>query len=122
MLSAFFVRRPIFSAVLAILIVLIGGLSVTGLSVEQYPTIAPVQVNVSTVYYGADAETVAQSVALSFALLPFASLTTSTALDVLFFWINVVTMTIAVALTVVTGIDYVIKAVQAKPKPADANA
>lgn len=71
---------------------------------------------------GGKLKTVAQSVALSFALLPFASLTTSTALDVLFFWINVVTMTIAVALTVVTGIDYVIKAVQAKPKPADANA
>lgn len=70
---------------------------------------------------GGKLKTVAQSVALSFALLPFASLGDSTVLDVMFFWVNAVTMTIAVALTVVTGIDYVIKAVQAKPKPADAD-
>lgn len=63
MLSEFFIRRPIFTAVVAIVIVLVGALSMTALSVAQYPTIAPVQINVSTVYYGADAETVAQSVA-----------------------------------------------------------
>jgi len=63
MLSAFFVQRPIFSTVVALIIILIGGLSITGLPVEQYPTISPVQINVSTVYYGADAETVAESVA-----------------------------------------------------------
>ena len=63
MLSEFFIRRPIFSAVVGIIIILIGGLSITALPVAQYPTIAPVQINVSTVYYGADAETVAQSVA-----------------------------------------------------------
>ncbi|QYZ69623.1 efflux RND transporter permease subunit [Neotabrizicola shimadae] len=63
MLSAFFIRRPIFSTVLALIIVLIGGISTTGLPVEQYPAISPVQINVTTVYYGADAETVAESVA-----------------------------------------------------------
>ncbi len=63
MLSEFFIRRPIFSAVVGIIVILIGGLSITALPVAQYPTIAPVQINVSTVYYGADAETVAQSVA-----------------------------------------------------------
>ena len=63
MLSAFFIRRPIFSTVLALIIVLIGGISTTGLPVAQYPAISPVQINVSTVYYGADAETVAESVA-----------------------------------------------------------
>ena len=63
MLSDIFIKRPVLATVLGIVIVLIGGLSVFGLPIQQYPTIAPVQIQVSTVYAGANAETVAQSVA-----------------------------------------------------------
>jgi multidrug efflux pump len=61
--STFFIKRPIFATVFAIIIVMMGAISIFGLPIAQYPTIAPVQIQVTTVYPGADAETVSQSVA-----------------------------------------------------------
>lgn len=58
-----FVRRPIFAMVIAIIIVILGAISIKGLPIEQYPDITPPMVEVSAVYQGADAETVEQSVA-----------------------------------------------------------
>jgi CDP-diacylglycerol--glycerol-3-phosphate 3-phosphatidyltransferase len=58
-------------------------------------------------------KTVAQSVALSLALLPFASLGEAPAWTGTVWWVNVVTMTIAVVLTIASGIDYVVSEVRA---------
>ncbi len=58
----FFIHRPIFAWVIAIIIMLIGVISVRGLPVEQYPQIAPPTVSVRATYPGADAETVENSV------------------------------------------------------------
>src|SRR5574343_1669630 len=63
MLSDIFIKRPVLATVVGIVIVIIGAVSIFGLPIQQYPTIAPVQIQVSTVYAGANAETVAQSVA-----------------------------------------------------------
>ena len=63
MLSHFFIRRPIFATVLSIIVVIVGLVSMAGLPITQYPEITPVQVTVSASYPGADAETVANSVA-----------------------------------------------------------
>ncbi len=63
MFSRFFIERPIFAAVVAIILVLAGVVAMTGLPVQQYPTITPVQVTVTTTYPGADSTTVAESVA-----------------------------------------------------------
>ena len=71
---------------------------------------------------GGKLKTVAQSVALSLALLPFWSIVDSPAVANMILWVNWVAMAIAVALTVITGIDYVVKAVQAKPKPKPVDA
>ena len=57
MFSRFFIERPIFSAVIAILIVLAGLVSMFVLPVQQYPSITPVQVTVSATYPGADSKT-----------------------------------------------------------------
>jgi len=59
----FFIERPIFAAVLAILIVLVGAIAFPTLPVAQYPEIAPPTVVVSASYPGASAETLAQTVA-----------------------------------------------------------
>jgi hypothetical protein len=61
-MSVFFINRPIFSWVVAIVIMLSGLLAVSKLSVSQYPQIAPTTVNVSANYPGADAATVENSV------------------------------------------------------------
>lgn len=53
-------------------------------------------------------KTVAQSVAIALALFPFASLASGTVFADIMYWVNVVTMSIAVALTIASGIDYVI--------------
>ena len=58
----FFIRRPIFATVLALLMLLIGGICVFILPIAQYPQIAPPQVQVTTTYTGADALTVADTV------------------------------------------------------------
>ena len=62
-LSRFFITRPIFAAVIAILITVIGGTAYFALPVSQYPDIVPPTVTVNAVYPGADAETVASTVA-----------------------------------------------------------
>jgi len=63
MFSKFFIDRPIFSTVLAIVIMIAGGAAFTGLPVEQYPEIVPPEVEVQATYAGADAGTLAESVA-----------------------------------------------------------
>ena len=62
-LSRFFIDRPIFAAVIAILITLIGGISYAFLPVSQYPEVVPPTVTVAAVYPGASAETIADTVA-----------------------------------------------------------
>lgn len=62
MFSRFFIDRPIFATVLAIIMVLIGLMTVKSLPVSQYPDITPPTVMVSAVYPGADAATVAEVV------------------------------------------------------------
>jgi len=58
----FFIDRPIFAAVLSILIVLVGTLALLGLPVAQYPEIAPPTIVVGATYPGANAQVVADSV------------------------------------------------------------
>ena len=62
-MSPFFVRRPIVAMVIAILMVIVGGVAMLGLPVSQYPDIVPPQIQVKTTYAGADAITVERSVA-----------------------------------------------------------
>ncbi|MDI5922958.1 efflux RND transporter permease subunit [Halomonas sp. LR5S13] len=61
--SNFFIKRPIFATVLAIILTLIGVMSMRVLPVEQYPSVVPPTVSVQAQFPGADAETVAQTVA-----------------------------------------------------------
>src|SRR5919109_484987 len=63
MFSRFFIDRPIFAAVLSILITLAGGLSVFTLPLAQFPRITPPTVTVSASYPGASAKDVAEAVA-----------------------------------------------------------
>ena len=58
-ISHFFIERPVFAAVLAILITLVGAIAYPSLPVAQYPDITPPTVNVSASYPGASAETLA---------------------------------------------------------------
>ena len=62
MLSRFFIDRPVFAWVLALVLMLAGGIAVKTLPVMQYPNIAPPQVTVSSNYPGASAQTVQDSV------------------------------------------------------------
>ncbi|MFH7408125.1 multidrug efflux RND transporter permease subunit [Acinetobacter variabilis] len=62
MLSKFFIHRPIFAGVLAIVVMAIGLFAVMNLPVERYPDIAPPRITVATTYTGASAETVEESV------------------------------------------------------------
>jgi multidrug efflux pump len=62
-LSHFFIDRPIFAAVISILITLVGGVAYLSLPVSQYPEIAPPSISVSASYPGASAEIVAKTVA-----------------------------------------------------------
>ena len=62
MFSNFFIQRPIFAWVLALLITLGGVLAITTLGIESYPPIAPPQVAIVATYPGADAETVEHTV------------------------------------------------------------
>lgn len=59
----FFVRRPIVAMVIAIFMVIVGIVSLTGLPIEQYPNITPPIVEVRASYTGANAVSVEQSVA-----------------------------------------------------------
>jgi multidrug efflux pump len=58
----FFIDRPIFAWVIAIIIMLAGGLAILKLPVAQYPTIAPPAIQISASYPGADAKTVQDTV------------------------------------------------------------
>ena len=62
MFSRFFINRPVFSWVIAIVIMLAGLLSISTLPVSQYPEIAPPQVSITANYPGASAETIENSV------------------------------------------------------------
>ena len=62
-ISHFFIRRPIFAAVIAIIISIIGAAAYFGLSVAQFPDVVPPTVTVAANYPGASAETVADTVA-----------------------------------------------------------
>jgi hydrophobe/amphiphile efflux-1 (HAE1) family protein len=62
-MSKFFIRRPIVAMVIALLTVIVGVITMVSLPVSQFPAIAPPEVQVSTTYVGADAQTVEQSVA-----------------------------------------------------------
>ena len=61
--SRFFIYRPIFAMVIAIVILLVGGLSIPILPIESVPNITPPTVKVSTSYPGASAEVLAETVA-----------------------------------------------------------
>ena len=62
-MARFFINRPIFAIVIAILITLAGGIAAFNLPVAQYPQITPPQVSVSTIYTGANADVVEKTVA-----------------------------------------------------------
>src|ERR1043165_1205130 len=62
-MSKFFIHRPVFAGVIAIIIVLAGFVSAKLLAVAQYPEIAPPTVQILTTYPGASAETLARTVA-----------------------------------------------------------
>src|SRR5262245_3880804 len=59
----FFITRPVFAAVLAVLTVLAGVLALTQLPIAQYPNVVPPQVVITATYPGADARTVSETVA-----------------------------------------------------------
>lgn len=64
MFSRFFIDRPIFATVLAILMILVGVVTVKTLPIAQYPDITPPTVMVNATYPGADAQTVAETVGI----------------------------------------------------------
>ncbi len=61
-MAKFFIDRPIFAWVIAIIIMLAGGLAIMKLPIAQYPTIAPPAITISATYPGADAKTVQDTV------------------------------------------------------------
>ena len=62
-MSRFFINRPIVAMVIAILLVIVGAITIFTLPVSQFPSIAPPEVQIQANYVGADAQTVEQSVA-----------------------------------------------------------
>jgi multidrug efflux pump len=63
LISHFFIDRPIFATVLSIVFVIVGGVALTQLPIAQYPDVAPPTVQVTATYPGANAKTVADTVA-----------------------------------------------------------
>lgn len=61
-MSRFFIDRPIFAWVIAIIIMLAGVLSITRLPIAQYPDVAPPSISIHATYPGADAQTVQDSI------------------------------------------------------------
>jgi hydrophobe/amphiphile efflux-1 (HAE1) family protein len=61
-MSRFFIDRPIFAWVIALVIMMIGGLAIVSLPVAEYPSVAPPAISVTAVYPGASADTVQSSV------------------------------------------------------------
>ncbi|MBS1163554.1 MAG: hydrophobe/amphiphile efflux family transporter, partial [Burkholderiaceae bacterium] len=62
MFSRFFIERPIFSVVLALVITIAGLVAMAKLPIAQYPQITPIQIQVTATYPGANASLVAQNV------------------------------------------------------------
>jgi len=62
-LSKFFISRPIFATVLSLVIMVAGGTALLGLPIAEYPNLAPPTISVTAIYPGADAETIASTVA-----------------------------------------------------------
>ena len=62
-MSKFFINRPIVAIVIAILMVLAGGVAILELPTAQFPNIADPMIQVKATYPGADAQTIAESVA-----------------------------------------------------------
>ena len=61
-MARFFIDRPVFAWVIAILICLLGGIALTGLPVAQYPSVAPPSISITANYAGASAETLSDTV------------------------------------------------------------
>src|SRR5713101_5766441 len=59
-MSKFFINRPIVAMVIAILMVIVGAVTITGLPVALFPNIVPPEVQVVATYVGADAQTIEQ--------------------------------------------------------------
>src|SRR5688572_18327324 len=64
MFVEFFIRRPVFASVCAIIVTLAGALAIPGLPIAQYPDLAPPQVVVTAVYVGASSDVVEQAVTI----------------------------------------------------------
>ena len=62
-ISHFFIDRPIFAAVLSLLLTIVGAIALQGLPISEYPEIAPPTVNISATYPGASAQVIAETVA-----------------------------------------------------------
>ena len=62
MLSKFFLKRPVFAWVIAIVMMVLGGLAIYNLPISQYPPIAPPSIAIDSFYPGASAETVENSI------------------------------------------------------------
>ena len=62
-MSKFFINRPIVAMVIAILMVLVGVIATVELPISQFPDIADPMIQVKATYPGADAQTIAESVA-----------------------------------------------------------
>lgn len=62
MIADTFIRRPVTAIVISLVLLLVGGLALLSLPISQYPEITPPTVNVSTIFTGADAQTVEQTV------------------------------------------------------------
>lgn len=61
-MSRFFIDRPIFAWVIAIVIMVAGALSIVGLPISQYPSIAPPAITINAAYPGASAKTLEDTV------------------------------------------------------------
>ncbi len=61
-MASFFIDRPVFATVLSIVILIVGGVAMIGLPIAQYPDVVPPTVVVQTVYPGASAQVVADTV------------------------------------------------------------
>jgi len=61
-ISQFFINRPVFATVLSLVIVIVGGIAATGLPVGQYPDVVPPTISIQTIYPGASAQVVADTV------------------------------------------------------------
>src|SRR5882724_4661382 len=59
----FFINRPIVAMVIAILMVIVGVVSMVSLPISQFPKIVPPEIRIQTTFLGADAQTLEQSVA-----------------------------------------------------------